>query len=365
MNPISPSSATALPPQQPATPAAHDWRSEYGPIRLRMPNDGERALLTGPFPRQREDSEDALFADGSAEAPGFSNQSGSGVELGHSIYEPENLRAFAAGVKLRPPIAAGLGLNGFDWEHLIRGFRDAGALAEQTGARGDINAFLEIAYAALAVYDAPTISFGQGYVPFTLAQHRAMVLEHPHHGYPANIRAVAWIEYLLAWSLKWSSAAHQHCLTFLSTCELAATTGSAQMGYGGIQGVPAQDVQQTFWWGLFAHAALACAAQTRQPAPGWVLAGMYEHEALPPYDNHGAPAPPRYTRTVNGVLVPADDAPGQTGDPGFGYWSSNCSVLSKMTRARSWLQVAAVWGPLHVTDEQSRRDSMLYRGAMS
>jgi len=157
----------------------------------------------------------------------------------------------------------------------------------------------------------------------------------------------------------------------LSVLEAAALpTGALFCGTEFDPQHPLDQVQSeyTMHWAFTAMGAMACAKRLHQPIPSWILPHMDALDALPPmiYAPYGATSLPSFTYTDGDVLRVATGS-GQNGDPAFGWWSSVCVAISGFfpSPRAYWLERAKHWGPWQWdgADEQTRKFTMLYRGA--
>jgi hypothetical protein len=201
-----------------------------------------------------------------------------------------------------------------------------------------------------------------GLWPYNLANLHHYVEEHPRQGIPHNIRQLGWAMYTKAMEHKcarilgapvdptWMQVA-------VDICERAAIPGTGQvcadLEHGG--------VEYQFHWGILAMGAMACCYRLHKPIPVWVLEKLDALEALAP--SYGGVIP-SYVLSVDGALAVADIA-GQKSDPAQAYWSSVCVAARKMTGDASLLERATRFGvsAWDGHDEQTRRDTMLLRGA--
>lgn len=342
------------------------WREDVGALSLKMPTDPPPTLtdfryaLANHMRAEHEDSGDVLNEDGTWGPPNVGAEGGSGIAFGYACSDSGAVLVAADAVHRRPVF--------YDWEHWVRQIRYAIAAYDMTHDakwKRRIIAYDNMARGTLSD-DPTTIHLNDpSWIPFSLAQYGAMAQAGPHKGLPWNARAVGWIAYGHAMRLKVDpSAGGRWAQLLLDTCRLAAVQHTGQLVADSDYGKYTRPVQATFQWGILVHAVLALCYQCDQDVPQWIFNGMDAIQALPRLDYYGTMSPVKYAYTENGKLV-AYDGPGQSGDPGFAYWSSNCVALAKLTGDRDyWLRRAAKIGPTTNNSEDERKISMLYRGAI-
>jgi len=352
------------------------WRASYGPGDLPMPDDGAhvpgssvdwKEVAASPHGLGKvvhEDDEDCLNDDGSWGPDDIPHdagrEGGSGVALGYSISDLDAVIVAERAVRLRS--------IRYDWEHWVRQFRYALAAWEMTRERLYARRLVEYGELAVSLQGCPAygeVSYGHGYTPLNLSQLLDEAHNDPQRGLDkVNLRELAWIGYSRLCQMKAAPATPRDWAErFLELCAVAATPGTGQLTRDVRVGIDQSgDVQYSFHWGLIAHTALCAAHRLGRRPPRWVVVGMHAMERLPVVDYYGSPSMPAFCYSVNGLLIPAT-GPGQDSDPAHGWWSSNCAALAMMTGDKSWLARAARYGPQDKDSEQSRKESMLLRGA--
>lgn len=336
-----------------------NWRAAYGPLDMPMPNDGVgNPLVMPPFPAVHEDMEDCINADGTHGPVSTYSPGGSGICFGYSVQDPANVLLLESATNKRP--------EWYNFEHWVRQFRYAIARTEMVRDTIGPRRVLQYANYAHSVYDERgPVYFGPGWIPNNIHQFHEQAILTPHVGCGANLRELGWVAYCEAMALKLDkNRPTDWADMFLDTCNLAAFPGTGQIGSspnsGGEATTPV-NVQYTFHWGILVHGALALCHRLKRSVPYWVLEGMQATMALPAMPYAGVPSMPSFTYSEGGVLKAAT-GPGQHGDPAFGWWSSNCAALYKITGDAVWLDRALLYGPHTATDEQSRKFTMLRRG---
>jgi hypothetical protein len=349
------------------------WRDSATPLNLRMPTDPVptlidwQAALANHQHAVHEDSEDCLNVDGTWGPAQVGDAGGSGIYFGYSTADADAVYVWDLAVHARTAW--------FNYEHWLRQIRAAIVKAEMIRDLSGLRRVLEYANHALLQFNANDLG-GPGYVPKNVNRWLQDAALAPHQGLLGdnaggsfNLRELGEVLYGEAAALKVNPQRDQtfarKCLALLS---LAAMPGTGQIARNstpsGNAGIDQSDTQQVFQWGLCVHGALAAAYVLGLQPDQWILDGLSALDALAGsagFTYNGMPGPPQFVRTVNGVYVPAT-GPGQSGDPAYGYWSSNCVALSKWDASQ--VARATRWGPTVVADEQSRKLSLLYRGAI-
>jgi len=330
-----------------------DFRTAQGPGDFNAPVDPPptltdfRAALAAHQVAFHEDEEDRLNADGTWGGDPW-GYGGSGIAFGYSSSDIDAVLVAEQGCWARPVK--------YDYSHWIRQIRYSIAAWDMT--HDPKFARRLVAYDNMAcgqfTDDPATIHLDDpGWIPFTLAQYHAMAQQRPGTGLPADyLRAMAWIGYGKAMRLKIDrKALHSWAEMYLETCALAAHVGTGQMAAG---------YTSTFHEALLVHAVLCLCHRLKMPTPQHVYDMMGTIRALPQMDYYGALSPVRFWKTAEGAaVVGAPPGQQQQGDPAFGYWSTNCVAM----RDPLWLDAATWIGPTANTDENSRKLTLLWRGA--
>lgn len=335
-----------------------NWRDAFGPLDAKMPLDASPTMTDFYAAQanhqyaQHEDSEDFLASDGTWGPPYPYGYGGSGINFGYSSCDLDAVIVAEQGCWNRP--------TRYDYGHWIRQIRYAIAAWEMTHDTKFARRIVQYDTIACGQFtdDPATIHLGDpAWIPFTLAQYHAMA---NGTGLPADyIRPMAWIGYGKAMRLKVDrKALHGWAEMYLNTCAIASQPGTGQMASG---------MTSTFHEALLVHAVLCLCHRLKRPVPQHCFDMMHTIQTLPRMDYYGMPSPVRFWSTVDGRAVPATDSTGfaQQGDSAFGYWSTNSVAMWKMTGDRARLDAATEIGPTQNTDENSRKLTMLYRGAIS
>lgn len=329
-----------------------DFRIVHGPLSLTMPNDGDgKPLVNGVH----EDDQDRLNPDGSVGPAAVGAEGGSGIVFGYSVGDIDNVRLMEAGVRRRA--------QPYDDEHLVREFRYSHAAWEMTHETQYARRIVQIADAAHARWSetGPTYD-GAEWTPQNVAQYLHMA---NHQGVPLNGRALGWVAWNEAMAMKVTRGRNPaFANAILDMCDKAACLGTGQVCAGANTGGGALNsdrVVYVFHQSILACGVLALCYRLGKPAPWWVVNWALTVGDMPVMAYYGAPSMPAFWYTQGDQLVQARGV-GQHGDPAFGWHSSLCVCLWKVSGNPIWLERAAKWGPTTVTDEQSRKFSMLLRG---
>jgi hypothetical protein len=331
------------------------WRESFGPLDMRMPDDGVGTPI-GPD-GIHEDNDDCLNPDGTAGPLEPGNPGGTGIVFGYSVADLDNVLRLEAGTYNRPVK--------YDWEHWIRQIRYSITAWEMTRdplyARHVVQ-YWELAHEAWS--ERGEVHLGDpGWIPMNIHQYHEMALANPHQGTPMNGRAAGWVAYNCAAAMSVTTIDPAWAEMFLETCELAAIPGTGQVIVDDDYGAHPIPVQYSFHWAILAHGALALCHQMGRPVPDWIVTGMVAMANAPHMTYEGFPSPPSFMYTINGSFVP-ESSELQAGDPAHGWWSNNCAVLYRMTGSVQWLNMASMYGPTENYDEQSKKQTILIRGIL-
>ena len=347
-----------------------NWRDAFGPLDLKMPvdpsptmTDFDQALAT----HQRavhEDSEDVLNQDGTWGPPDPGVQGGSGIAFGYSSSDLSAVVVAEDATYRRP--------RRYDFAHWCRQTRYAIAAWEMTHSEKFARRIVyydTLATGALTS-DPETIHLDDpGWIPPTLAQYHAMAQANPGLGLPWQCRSIGHVAYGRAMRHKvdrrlttaWADM-------LLETCALAARSGTGQQGnwQQGAFKFEESGIAYTFHEMILAHGVLALCHRLHRSVPYWIFDLMNAVESLPRVDYYGLPSPVSFWSTESGLACASTGwtPEPQHGDPAFAWWSTNCIALYKITGDIAWKNRAGLIGPTTNTDEQSRKFTMLMRGAI-
>lgn len=362
------------------------YLDSWGPLGLRLPSDPDPcpgvdwgALYRRGGSHAHQDDQDRLNADrtwgtNDAQAPG-----GSGIALAYSQPDVAAVRVAFMGwknnpVKPNPEHACRDGL--YD----LAGFEMTG---EAQFARGVQAVATRCTVWPWFEMDGEVRLDDPGYRPQNLDNLMAYAQAHPHQGLRyVNIRALGWAMYFKAAEVYCLKKMARSAVATISTAwlekaldvlDLAAMPGTGQIEFGDFDEQHPIDqlgCEYSFHKGILAMGAMACAKQCGRPLPTWVRQWLEAAAVLPAmtYSPYGAASLPSFTFSVGGKLYVASGS-GQNGDPAFGWHQSACvgaAMLDVANRAH-WLSLATRWGPTvwDGKDEQTRKFTMLYRGALA
>jgi len=351
------------------------WRSEFGPWKSPMPVDPApqsvdwNALYAGGIAHAHEDSMDRLNANRTWGTDNPAEPGGYGIVPGYSC---DDFGAVFVAEK-----AQRASLFQPDLEHSIRRTRwpmTAWELTHDTFFARRIHSLDEEIVAGAFSISGPVHTNDPGWTPQNLNSLHAQAMEHPNLGLSWNCRAYGEAAILRAMRQKCdrslpTSPSAAWGFACLETSQMCAVPGTGQQGnWQAETGLPYNfnEIGQTYTFheGLKILGTLALCKMTNAPVPIWVRRLMDALESMPAMDYYGVRSIPSYWRTVNGVAVP-ENRVDQHGDPAFGWWSTNCTILAQLLPGERnyWLDRALRYGPTVATDQQSRVFTMFWRGA--
>lgn len=342
-----------------------------GPLDLALPIDPD------PWPdvdweaeyffgraHERQDSQDRLNADRTWGTGNPAEPGGSGIAFGHSQPDLGAVRVACKALQNTIP--------GADIEHALRRLLDPIAGFEMTHEVYFARQVQKATLKGLEVYplEGPILLDEPAWFPTNLANLGAYTLAHPHQGLKhVNARALGELAYGKAMEHKCARTlgapvSTAWMMALLDVLNRAAITGTGQIildSDNSQHPLDQIDVEYTFQWSILAMGALACARRLHQPIPWWIEPHLDQLAALPPILYYGAPSVPAFTYSDGGILKVATGS-GQQGDPSFGWLSTLNAVMFRETQNTKFRDRVWQYGPKTVTDEQSRKFTMVARG---